>query len=195
MPRCDKQMSDRVLLSAYRSGDLHAWDILVERYEALICAVPRRMGLSPSDVEDVGQNVFIALLNQCDRLRDEERLAAWLVTVARREAWQFVQRQRRRRAMEISPDPPERMESVVETEEDALPEEALLALEEQHLVRTALAQMPDRCRLMLSLLYIADPPAIYTAVAARLQMPVGSVGPQRARCLEKLKKKLAEIGY
>ena len=97
--------------------------------------------------------------------------------------------------VEISPDTPDLMESVTETEEDALPEGALLALEEQHLVRTALAQMPNRCRLMLSLLYITDPPAVYTAVAARLQMPVGSVGPQRARCLEKLKKKLGEMGY
>ena len=194
MGRLDRQTPDATLLRAYRAGELRAWDLLVERYEALVCAIPRRMGLAPSDIEDVGQTVFIALLNNVDRLREETRLSAWLVTTAKRESWQLVQRQRARRATEI-PNDDDTLERLPDTEASALPETALLALEQQHQVRLALAQLPDRCRSLLTLLYLEDPPLAYALVAERLEIPLGSIGPQRARCLEKMKKFLDSDGF
>ena len=192
MARINTLTPDNALLSAYRAGDLRAWDLLVERYEGLVFSVPRRMGLSPGDTEDIAQIVFIALLNHLGELRDETRLAGWLVTTARRESWLTVRRNRGRAAPLAEP---EMLEAIPTTEEAALPHAAALALEEQHLVRTGLARLPDPCRTMLTLLYVADPPHPYTAVAEQLSLPLGSVGPQRARCLEKLKKILTQTGW
>jgi RNA polymerase sigma factor (sigma-70 family) len=193
MSRLDRATPDAILLRAYRSGELCAWELLVERYEALVCAIPRRMGLSSSDVEDVAQTVFITLLNHVDRLQQETRLSAWLVTTTKREAWRLVQRQRTRRSTELPAD--DTLEQLPDSEEAALPGAALLALEQQHQVRQALAQLPDRCRELLTLLYLEDPPLAYALLAERLGIPVGSVGPQRARCLERLKKILQALGF
>lgn len=193
MSRLDCQTPDTALLRAYRAGELRAWDLLVTRYEGLVCAIPRRMGLASSDIEDVAQTVFIALLNNIDKLHQETRLSAWLVTTTKREAWRLVQRQRTRRATEHSSE--DTLETLPDSEAAALPEDALLALEEQHLVRQALAQLADRCRALLTLLYLDDPPLAYALVAERLGVPVGSIGPQRARCLERLKKILEADGF
>lgn len=192
MRRLASNTSDTELLRAYRGGDIHAWDALVDRYEALVCAIPRRMGLSTGDTEDVAQTVFIALLNHIDQLREDTRLAAWLVTTAKREAWHLVQRQRTRREKELGETS---LETLPDTADAALPGSQLLALEEQHMVRTAVAQLPDRCRELLTLLYLEDPPLAYALVAERLTIPLGSIGPQRARCLEKVKKTLLALGF
>lgn len=192
MARINKQTPDAALLTAYLAGNLDAWDLLVDRYEGLVFSVPRRMGLSSTDTEDIAQMVFIALLNNLERLRDDTRLGAWLMTTARRESWLTARRNQSRAA----PLPkPEMLEALPETEEAALPEAALMALQEQHLVLAALSEMPERCHTLLLLLYVSDPPYPYAAVAERLQVPLGSIGPQRARCLERLKKILVARGY
>lgn len=195
MRRLTPQTPDPELLRAYRAGELRAWDLLVARYEVLVCAIPRRMGLSASDVEDVAQSVFIALLNHVDKLQQETRLSAWLVTTAKRESWRLVQRQRTRRLTELPETETSTLEQLPDSEDAALPEASVIALEEQHLVRQALSQLLERCRELLTLLYKDDPPLAYALIAERLGIPVGSIGPQRARCLERLKKILHTLDF
>src|SRR3990172_8770825 len=81
------QVSDSHLIQACLRGDEHAWESLLERYERLIYSIPRRYGMAEHDAAEVFQNVCITLLGQLDRLRDHEKLGAWLVTTTRRECW------------------------------------------------------------------------------------------------------------
>ena len=79
------QLNDAALVHACLAGDQRAWDELVERYGRLVYGIPRRMGFSAADADDVFQNVFAILLRYLSDLRDYTRLAAWLVTTTRRE--------------------------------------------------------------------------------------------------------------
>ena len=81
-------------------GDSNAWALLVQRYARLVHAVPVRHGLSPSEVDDVGQEVFLALAQHLHEIEDPERLPAWLVTTACRMSWRALQRHRAERPIE-----------------------------------------------------------------------------------------------
>lgn len=180
---------DAALIAACLSGDAAAWDALLARYEALIYSLLLRAGLGASDAEDVFQDVCVLLLGHLGDLRDTSRLAGWLIATTKREAWRF----QRRRSGAATPasldDLPER------ANEDVLPEAAALALEDQRLVRAALENLPERCRRLLTLLYIDDPPVPYVEAAERLGIPVGSIGPNRARCLQRLEKILRTLDF
>lgn len=177
-------------------GDPAAWDALIARYEALIFSLPVRMGLSQADAEDIFQNVCVLLLQHLADLRDTERLAGWLVSTTRREVWRVQKRQSAQRQKESSDEEwlMEAGESLTDPSQP-LPEAMLLAIEEQQMVREAMTELPDRCRRLLTMLYCADPPAAYTEVAETLDLPLGSIGPNRARCLQRLHKILQTLGF
>jgi len=150
----------------------------VLRYRRLVYAIPMRSGLAPEEADDVFQNTFARLVERLSTLRDPSRLRAWLVTTARRLSLDTATR---RRAIPESdevlgalPDP------------GPLPAEELARLEEQHLVRRAFEMLPDRCHELLHLLYYAAEEPSYVEIGKRLGLPMGSIGPTRARCLEKL---------
>ncbi len=158
------------------------------------------MGVAPADAEDIFQNVCLALLNHLRDLRDQGRLAGWLVITAPREVW--CRGKARHVAGEVAL--PEREDALPEREEQLgeawetgresdMPEGALLALEEQQLVRDGVARLPYRCRDLLTQLYLTDPPLSYQDAAALLAVPVGSIGPVRARRLQRLHKILDEF--
>ena len=136
--------SDEELLRACRRGDEAAWEALVRRYQRLVYAVPRRAGLDEDAAADVFQDVFATLLENAESIEQPSRLHAWLVTTARRKTWLAIKRSRRTQSLYDSEGEEDEYSSI--RDEGLLPDEALGQLEEQHLVRAALAELDERCR-------------------------------------------------
>lgn len=181
------QQSDAELLLACRSGDESAWATLINRYERLIYAIPRRAGLDEDLSAEVFQEVFTTLFEKLDDIEQPERLHAWLVTTARRKTWRHISRtgaSRRRTTDHPADDADAEMNALPDNA--PLPDEVLIRLEEQHRVRTALSALDERCRTLLSLLFYRSEPPPYAEIAAAIGTTEGSIGPTRARCLQKL---------
>jgi RNA polymerase sigma factor (sigma-70 family) len=183
--------SDEALILACRGGDASAWETLSSRYRGLIYNVGRRAGLDREQAADVCQNVFAILARKLDHIEQPAHIGAWLLTTARHEAWKLRQRERVP-GMTVSYDEHE-IDAL--TEDALLPDEQLLRLEEQHTVRTGVASLDERCRKLLTLLFYQRDPAPYAEIAATLAIPEGSVGPQRGRCLRKLRHILKGMGF
>jgi RNA polymerase sigma factor (sigma-70 family) len=169
------------LVARARAGDQLAWDEIVERYAALVWGTCRRFRLSDADAHDVGQNVWLRLVEHLPSLREPAALPGWLATTTRRECLR-VQRGGWDRDRELLDSELDRAAD----EETTRVDEALLAAEREHLVREAFAQLPEQCRRLLTLL-VRDPPMSYSEISALLDIPVGSIGPTRARYLAKLR--------
>jgi len=185
-------LNDEQLLEGCRRGEESAWEALVGRYQRLIYAIPRRAGLDEDAASEVFQEVFATLLENADSIEQPSRLQAWLVTTAKRKTWRMISRARAVRPFD---DSEHEGEVYRLADEGLLPDEALEQLEEQHLVRAALSELEERCRLLLQMLfYSAEPPA-YSEIAAALGTSEGSIGPTRARCLKKLLDLLRKKGY
>lgn len=161
---------DAQLLALCRAGDGRAWHELVQRYERLVFSVAVRDGLDVEDAADVTQTTFIALLDSIAELRSDERLGAWLMTVARRTAW----RMRRRREREIGMD---ELPTVVDDRDW----EQVAALHE------GLARLGPSCRELLTALYLDPTEPSYEEIARRMDRAIGGIGPSRARCLQQLR--------
>lgn len=175
---------DRELVLACLNGDPGAWDRLVDRYGRLVYSVPRKLGLSDADADDVFQVVFGIVLRRLDTLRETERLSAWLIRTTYREAWRIGRRSRAA--------PGELPESAASS---AVPsEEVVAAFETQHLVRQAVAELDERCGALLRALFFETPTPEYQQIADRLGLRIGSIGPTRARCFEKLERVLRDLG-
>jgi len=177
-------------LQACRRGDESAWEALVERYQRLIYTIPRRAGLDEDQAAEVFQEVFTTLFEKLNDIEQPERLQAWLVTTAKRKTWRLIGREKRLQnpvsdAEESEPE----LEKLLD--QSALPDEVLMRLEEQHRVRTALADLDERCRKLLTMLFYQPEPPPYAEIAAAIGTPEGSIGPTRARCLKKLMQRLS----
>lgn len=196
-PAIDQQMqpSDAGLVLACRRGEAAAWDLLVNRYQRLIYTIPRRSGLDEDQSAEVFQRTFAKLLEYLDRIEQPDRIRAWLVTTARRETLQLVRQQ----STEQSLSDVDVLHGAITHEtarDDApLPDEELERLEEQHLIHMALGELGERCRRLLTLLFYRPDPPSYTEIAAALAIPVGSLGPTRARCLQKVRRLLEASGF
>lgn len=182
-------LPDSELIEACLKKDSQAWEALLVRYQRLIYSIPLRYGLPEHDANDIFQNVSILLLENLASLRDRERLGAWLVITTRRECWRMF-----RRAREV----PLTAELVAVDAQSAgvlHSEDDFLALERQSVVRSAVGSLGAPCQQLLTMLFYAEPRPSYTDIAQSLALPEGSVGPTRARCLEKLMKILDKMGF
>jgi len=183
--RNDILQTDRDLIRACRTGDARAWERLLDKYERLVFSISLNYGLTTDDAADVTQITFTILLQNLNTLPDEMRLSAWLATVARRHTWRLLARNRRET---VNPD------------EDLAGNETLGGIvdnrERWELVEWlnhGLSLLDERCRqLLLALYFDAEQPS-YAQVADQLNMPVGSIGPTRARCLEQMKRNLDTV--
>lgn len=175
--------TDAALVRKCLRGDAAAWDLLVERYGRLVYSVPRRLGLSAPEADDVFQAVFMIVFQRLGALRDIERLSGWLIRIAHRESWRLARRRR------LLPAPGEDQVA------DAEPTEAqVAALEEAQHVREALTLLNPRDRRLLEILFFEGGPSAYQDAAEELQMPLGSIGPTRMRALRKLEALLNQRG-
>lgn len=182
---------DSTLLNACRDGDAEAWELLVRRYQRLIYAIPRRAGLGEEQAAEVFQRVFLTLVEHLDRIEQPDRIGAWLATTARRESWRLLRQSRT--TIPITDEHGELDERLIPADTALLPDEVLERLESQHEVRQAVGKMDERCRTLLMLLFYQAAPIPYTEVAAALGVSEGSIGPTRARCLQKLRRLLEDV--
>ncbi len=183
------EKSDAELLLQCRAGDETAWATLVKRFERLVAAVPRRAGLSEDLTAEVFQETFVTLIEKINQIEQPERLRAWLVTTAKFKTWRLVAREKIGRKTILETDDAE--SAVFEIPDDApLADARLVELEQQHLVRAAVSALDERCREMLTMLYLTEPAATYVEVARAVGVSETSISPLRARCLKKMVKLL-----
>lgn len=161
-----------------------AWREFVQVYGGLIYAAAARLGLPPADREDLFQETCLTALRAIHTLQSSERLASWVYTIAYRLG---IDRLRRK-----SEEPLDAQPSMADRQAtNAIDPLALVRLERLESiaqVHDALAQLDERCRRLLVALYLEDPPPTYDTIARREKLPIGSIGPTRARCLEKTRR-------
>jgi RNA polymerase sigma factor (sigma-70 family) len=174
------------LIEAAGAGDEAAWEAIVDRFAGLIWATARAHRLSPAGAADVAQTTWLRLVENLDRIKEPDRLGGWLATTARRECLRHLRLHNRELA--IGED------SVFEAPSEDRPEQHVFIRERDTALRRALARISERCQALLRLL--AAPESLsYEEIAAALDMPIGAVGPTRARCLDQLRRtpELAEL--
>ena len=180
--RDDPVVVDLVLRA--RAGDRRAWDEIVERFAPLVWGICMRHRLSPADADDVGQSLWLGLLEHLQSIREPAALPGWIATTTRRECLKLHDEARRRRG----PVGGEADDDTVVADPTAVPvDEGLLLEELRCAVRAAFARLAPQCRRLLALL-VSDPPLPYVRIAEILDVPIGGLGPTRARCLEKLRR-------
>jgi len=165
-----------VWVRAAAEGDGQAWERLVTQLGPDVLGLARRSGLGADDADEVYQDTFLALYRRLDQLQRPEALQAWVRVTAQRISWRVRRKRERLQPLSDAPEPVE----------ERGPEALYQAVEGRKHLAKALAQLPERCRRLLELLYLEPDPLSYEAVSERLGMPVGSIGPTRARCLLRL---------
>jgi RNA polymerase sigma factor (sigma-70 family) len=171
------------------AGDARAWDRLVDRYAGLVWSVCRAHRLNAEDAADVSQLTWLRLLENLDRIRDPQRLAGWLATTCRRECLAFL-----RRSRPATPVADEHLDRLLGG--SAAADLSILAADQNATLWQAFLRLSEWCQRVLRALVLdaEDGPPSYRLVAAELQVPVGSLGPTRARCLSQLRKLLDNGG-
>jgi RNA polymerase sigma factor (sigma-70 family) len=176
-----------ILVEKARQSDAGAWEELVARFGGMIAATGRRYRLTPSDVSELQQTTWLRLVENLHRIEQPERIGGWLATTARRESLQLL-----RRAGKYHSGADQMLANMPDKhlpDPDARP----IAEERETVLRAGWGRLKPRCQELLSLL-ISDDPVGYKDLSKLLQMPVGSIGPTRARCLEHLRRLVEEEG-
>ena len=179
-----KDVTDAALVADCLRGDGRAWRRMVDRHAPLIWAIARRAGLTESDAAEVFQNTWTIALEDLSALRDPSRLAPWLGRIARHQSL----RVRRGYAIARNARPHVAREDVTHD----LPGDEVERLETRARVARALARLGGRCKELLQALYVESAKPSYEELADRFDMSVGSIGPTRGRCMEKLRRLLPE---
>lgn len=187
-PRLEPQ-EDQRLVERCLGGDAAAWEALVRRHERLVYAVARSYRLSDSDLADVFQEVFAALVAGLGRLKEPRALVRWLASTTQRIARATALKRRREEA--LTGQSPAALDRVASAGPPVGAE--LERMEEQALLRLALASLSPRCRNLLTAMYFEEPVLPYAELARRLGVPMGSIGPTRARCFERLRAAFVEL--
>jgi RNA polymerase sigma factor (sigma-70 family) len=168
--------SDSELIKECLNRDQNAWNELIDRYQRLVYSVAATLCQSREDAADVFQQVCMELYRRLSELRDHESLPAWLMTVTRRQAASLMRSNRT--LVPLDDEHPD-------------VEDRIAWIENEHIVERAMLDLSDRCRTLIDMLYLHPSQLTYAAISKRLGMPVSSIGPTRARCLEKLRKLLS----
>jgi len=181
-----KSLGDPELISLCLKGDTQAWESLILRYRRLIYSIPVKFSFSPSDCSDVFQNVCLRLIEHLGELKDESKVSGWLITTTTRQCIHVKAQKRRETSTEDEFDEPADPSENLET--------IRIQTQAQQNVREAVGQLQERCRKLLELLYFDPKDPSYESIAQTMQMPVASIGPTRARCLDKLRMTLRRKG-
>jgi len=178
MPLLRDKVRDSELVHGCLNGDQSAWTELIRSYQRLIYSVARVLCPDQGDAEEVFQQVCLELYQRLADLRDVSSLPKWLIIVTRRQSVTLLRGRKQTTSLDENRVPGK---SRIET------------IEHRHAIERALERMPDRCRRLLTYLYFSDDGVSYANIATRMKMPVASVGPTRARCLEKLRAILTAV--
>lgn len=169
------------LVGRAADGDQAAWDEIVERYAPLVWAICLRHELDRQSIDDIGQSVWLLLVENISRLREPAALPGWLATTTRRECLRAMRARGRHGKESPTPADEQLADESAEVEQEVIEAELHAAL------RAAFAELPAGCRELLSML-ISDSSPGYASISATLGIPMGSIGPTRARCLAKLRR-------
>jgi RNA polymerase sigma factor (sigma-70 family) len=172
-----------MLVRAAAAGNQHAWEGLVNEFSPLVLGVARAHRLGDADASDVAQTTWLRLVEHLAHMHDPERVGAWLATTA----WRESERVRRRATRQIVTD------ALPELPADEDVTQRIVTAERHAAVRTAFRRLHRRDQALLRLL-VSDPAPSYEQIGAILQMPVGSIGPTRARSLTRLRREAALVG-
>lgn len=195
------------LIARCRRGDNRAWQQLVHHYARLVHSIPVRYGLTAAEVDDVGQEVFLALAQGLQGLEDPQSLPAWLITTARRYSWRALQRRQREATLaagDLATTEGTGANGAKAAETTAayslgapLPTmaELLQNWEQQEALAAGLARLGERCRDLLTLIFLDASEPSYDAISQQLAIPKGSIGPTRNRCLQQLRTILEGLGF
>ncbi len=190
-----EEESPAALVQGCLRGDARAWERLLARYLRLVYSVGVRHGLQPAEVEDMAQECFAALAQALPTLADAEALPAWLMTTARRLCWRAVQRRQRETpaAGELAGDG---VQSHTRPLFSTLPsiEELSAEWRRQEVLAAGMQALGERCRALLTLLFLDAGEPSYEEISARAGIPKGSIGPTRTRCLQQLRAILEGLG-
>lgn len=183
----DITAEDERLVQECLAGDERAWNTLIDKYKRLIYSVPVKYGFAPDDAADVFQNVCIDLFTNLAKLRKIESLRSWLITVATHKCFHWKKHQKQDVELDA-------MEQEVAEDLAAAPE-MMQEIQQEQAVRDAIEKLTPRCAQLVKLLFYEQPPVPYNEVAQKLGLATGSIGFIRGRCLNRLQKILAELGF
>jgi RNA polymerase sigma factor (sigma-70 family) len=175
------------LVTRAAGGDPAAWDEIIERYSPLVWSICARFQLSTCDRQDVGQNVWLLLVEQLGKLREPAALPGWLATTTHRECLRVVTAARKAERLGTG------LDDALQFVDHTMIDEEYLMAERNAALRAAFAELPPKYQQLLAML-MSDPPHSYAEISEKLQIPMGSIGPQRARCLERLRRSSALAG-
>lgn len=188
---------DVALIKRALAGRSEAWDQLIEIYAPLIHSIPVRHGLAATDVEDVAQDTFAALAQNLHQLENPAALPAWLMTTARRLSWRAVQKSKRDSVLDE-----DALTSLAEKDQPRLFSGSMPSMNElleqwqnQEMLTKGFQALGDRCRQLLSLIFLDDNEPSYEEISQQLGISKGSIGPTRNRCLTQLRDILLGLGY
>ena len=191
MPRNAPSIPDddvATLLGRANDGEQKAWNAIVDRFTNLLWSVARGHRLGTADAADVVQTTWLRLVEHLHEIREPERLTAWLITTARRESLRVVGLSRREDvggADDLAANMPDERDGPIDS--------GLLLDERDALLWHCFGQLNERCQQILRAL-MASPPPSYAEVSSALELPVGSIGPPRGRCLDRLRELAAPAG-
>jgi RNA polymerase sigma factor (sigma-70 family) len=175
--------SDERLVKECLKGDQDAWAAFLAKYKSLIYSVPLKYGLSHDQANDIFQIVCMQILRRLETVRDFNSLPAWLIKVTTNACFYWISKERRFEPSDIDTDLGPAPE---------VPEEALTQIEQEQILREALAALNPRCRELLNMLFFQTPALPYAEVAKQLGLATGSIGFIRMRCLQRLRRHLEE---
>jgi RNA polymerase sigma factor (sigma-70 family) len=182
-----------LLVNRAAEGDQRAWNAIVDEYAGLLRSVVRGFRLNEAQTADAVQTTWLRLVEHVADLREPEHVAGWLKTTARRVCLQIIRQRGREQLVDYDEDRTGGSDIWDGGADQDGPEASALRREHLALVRRVLADLPDRHRPLLELL-VASPPVSYRDISARLGMPIGSIGPTRARILGRLREALGSVG-
>lgn len=177
---------DEELAAACRAGDQRAWDALVDKYTRLVYSIPVKYRLPPEEASDIFQGVWADLYRDLPRIERTASLRSWLMTAAGRRC--LLHKRRRQRALEMGGLDPQLASA------GPSPAQVHAEAEREQGLRDAIAKLPERCRRLVTMLFFEQPPRPYEEVARELGLAEGSIGFTRAKCLERLRKIVREMG-
>jgi len=171
------------LVREARAGDADAWARLVAGYERLVLAIAFNFRMRREDAEDVRQTVFFRLAQHLDRLRDPESVGSWIASVARNECLALIRNTK----------PTTSTDALDDVAVDADPVDNVLARESSVELWRAFARLGPDCQALLTMRVLNDPQPSYEEISVALDIPIGSIGPTRRRCLDKLKQAIVKV--
>jgi RNA polymerase sigma factor (sigma-70 family) len=179
---------DTRLVQECLRGNEEAWSALVDKYKNLIFSIPIKYGFSSDDATDIFQAVCLELLSELSKLRKPKALPKWIMQITAHKCFHWKRQQQR---VESSEADDEKLEQIEPPRAEVILREA----EEEQRLRQVISELPPRCRELVRMLFFEEPPRPYQEIGAKLGIATGSIGFIRQRCLERLRKRLLDVGF